>query len=67
MIRIRHNTVSKVEKCSFIKRCAYVAEGDAKIEQIVGVEGFFFCNIVSQQKNLYFAILTNIAWVYLPT
>ena len=42
MIRIRHNTVSTVEKCSCIKRCAYVAEDDAKFEQIVGVEGFFF-------------------------
>ena len=27
----------------------------------------FFCNIMSQQKNLHFAILTNIACVYLPT
>ena len=67
MIRIRHNTVSTVEKCSCITRCAYVAEGDAKFEQIVGVEGFFFRNIMSQQKNLHFAILTNIACVYLPT
>ena len=64
-IGIRHDKFSTVEKCS-CNTVLMLRRVMRNLNKLLVLKDFF-CNIMSQQKNLHFAILTNIACVYLPT